>query len=41
MSRILTVAAAQTGPVGSDDLRSMVPAAIDMIEKAAAATPAE
>lgn len=37
MSRILTVAAAQTGPVGSDDLRSMVPAAIDMIEKAAAA----
>ena len=37
MSRFVTVAAAQTGPVDSDDMSSMLPAAIDMIERAAAA----
>ncbi|MGE0315256.1 MAG: carbon-nitrogen hydrolase family protein [Lautropia sp.] len=35
MSRPLTVAAAQTGPVATDDMRSMVPAALRMIEQAA------
>jgi N-carbamoylputrescine amidase len=37
MSRTLTVAAAQTGPVLSEDMRSMVPTALEMIERAAAA----
>lgn len=36
MSRLLTVAAAQTGSVSSDDMRSMLPAALRMIEQAAA-----
>ena len=35
MSRLLTVAAAQTGSVESDDMRSMLPVALDMIERAA------
>ena len=35
MSRTITVAAAQTGAVLSDDMRSMVPAACRMIERAA------
>ena len=35
MSRLLTVAAAQTGSVESDDMRSMLPIALDMIERAA------
>ena len=35
MSRLLTVAAAQTGSVESDDMRSMLPTALDMIERAA------
>lgn len=35
MSCLLTVAAAQTGSVESDDMRSMLPIALDMIERAA------
>jgi len=35
MSRLLTVAAAQTGSVESDDMRCMLPTALDMIERAA------
>ncbi|HLI10314.1 MAG TPA: carbon-nitrogen hydrolase family protein [Alphaproteobacteria bacterium] len=34
MSRVIKVGAAQTGPVQSDDMRSMVPTALRMIEEA-------
>jgi predicted amidohydrolase len=37
MARTLTVAAAQTGPVLSDEMRTMLPTALQMIETAAAA----
>ena len=36
VNRILTVAAAQTGPAESEDMATMVPVAVSMIEKAAA-----
>lgn len=36
MSRAITVGAAQTGPVESDDMRTMIPAALKMIDEAAA-----